>query len=237
MVTRTQPVTPSRVLKVPHSSLHRLMLATCSILTWMLACWCVLAQADEHSEEALPRLETLDVEVVDATGQPIAGTKVTPWALASELGHGAWRTPNNNPKDPPTLVTNEKGLATLSYPEFSGNAEASRVTAVTVSVSHPDYADTIYNHITVPQVSTTTLELNRGALVTLQGIVDGHLLDSDNVYADWSTPGTKANRVARSDDGSLVLPRLPEGLEKVSFNPDTRERHNTVQQSISDGTC
>src|ERR1700675_4096183 len=33
----------------------------------------------------------LSVHVVDADGKPVAGAKVTPWALRSSQGHGFWR--------------------------------------------------------------------------------------------------------------------------------------------------
>lgn len=173
--------------------------------------------------EDYSHLKSLEVRVVGLDGEVIAGAKVTPRALGSSLGHGAWRTPDKHPEEPPTVVTDATGLATVPYPEFCDHSEESRVTIVTCRVSHPDYADVANEHVSVPQVAPFTIQLDPGATVMVQGMSEGEPVPEGELYVRWSSDPSAGPRPTVDDAGFTVLPKIGKGHEKIQLVRIPRE--------------
>jgi hypothetical protein len=129
------------------------------------------------------------VRVVDADGKPVAGAKITPWALRSSQGHGLWRADDKwaglGPKE---VVTDEGGAADVAYPYYRDYQEQIRTTSVSLFVDHPEYAYVDHLHVDVPLQTDGSYKvvLTRGVSLEIRPLIDKKPADMANLYAMWS---------------------------------------------------
>ncbi len=179
------------------------------------------ADEEEQASEKAPEkvadyshLKSLEVRVVDPEGNPVEGAEVTPWALHTSLGHLSWGTPDN-PEEAPTVATDKRGVATISYPDYYyGDGAESLVTSVTCRVTHAGFVNVPSHDVKVPQTSPATITLTRGAIVRLVGIVNDQSIPPAELRALWSSTTFKG-KPAPDDQGNLVLPPLAAGPELI----------------------
>ena len=161
---------------------------------------------------------TLSVQVVNQTGEPIEGAKVTPWALRSSQGHGLWQEAKKG-VNPQTSVTNQQGVAEVAYPLYRSPSERVRTLAVSLHVDHPDYGFVGDLHIDVPlgDERPHRVELQEGAFVELVPTIDGNATDLDGVYALWSDGRSwqADSTPTATHDGAMRLPAATPGALRV----------------------
>lgn len=170
------------------------------------------------AENRVQEMLELPVRVVDPDGKPVAGAKITPWALRYAGGHGLWRQDGVGGSEPPVVMTAADGLAIVPYPRYANAAEWMRTMEVTLSVDHPEFAMAPREFIDVPPKdgSTYQITLKRGTVVEIVPIENGQLASMDNLYILWSDdrswhPGVKPERV----DAALRLPPMRTGKQQV----------------------
>lgn len=206
----------------------------------------------------LPQLqstETIKLRVVDAAGDPIAGARVTPWALRSSQGHGGWTDDGEDRSGikPETTATNNHGIAIVTYPVLRDVGEQTKTTSVSVWVEHPDYVIEGGTHLDLPHDADTAdpVVLERGADLFVRPMIDGKPADPKQIVAIWSDsrswrdPG--AMQVVRTrelkfpsmkiGDGSVLLMRVFEdqithtsSIVDVVLDPEQR---NQVSVNLS----
>lgn len=165
------------------------------------------------------RMLELPVRVVDEQGQPIAGAKVTPWALRSSQGHGWWAEGDQRALvGPASAVTDAAGEAIVLYPRLRDVEERIATISVSLNVDHLDYAYRSDLHVDVPLESDKphVITLAAGAPVVIRPIIDGSPT-VEGVYAVWSDgrswkPGAVPEKI---DDQSLRIPTMPPGENSV----------------------
>ncbi|TWT33655.1 hypothetical protein KOR34_34880 [Posidoniimonas corsicana] len=186
-------------------------------LSAALACVPPAIAAESDAAQAPNPMLTARVMVVNSDGDPVAGATVAPWAIRSDLGHGSWAPDGQGRSKPPVVQTDERGLAEFEYPKYAAPSRQIPCLQLSCRVEHPDYADTVYNEVPVPQTDgPERIELARGAEVriapldeNLEPVTDGvHAMWCDNSY--WSSSAR-----ARTDGEAIVLPRLTAGAELV----------------------
>ena len=174
--------------------------------------------ADSSSAETPPRIEsvtqqtlTFSIQVTDADGQPVKGAVLKPWALGSSLGHGSWRAKPTGDPGPKETTTNAEGIAAVVYPKYHSVEEQVVVTAVTVSINHPDHPHVSHEDVTVPATSTDphVASLPRGAAVEVSVTLNGEPVIDKNIRASWTGRG-KAD-ITIHNDGTVRIPPLKEG--------------------------
>ena len=182
--------------------------------------------ADSSSAETPPRIEsvtqqtlTFSIQVTDANGQPVKGAVLKPWALRSSLGHGSWRAKPTGDPGPKETTTNAEGIAAVVYPKYHSVEEQVVVTAVTVSINHPDHPHVSHEDVTVPATSTDphVASLPRGAAVEVSVTLNGEPVIDKNIRASWT--GMRnfygGTDIAIRDDGTVRIPPLTEGLGQL----------------------
>lgn len=175
-----------------------------------------IADAAEKLQAALE----LPVRVVDSSGQPVAGVKVTPWALRCSQGHGLWKNGDKSAQlDPVEVVTNADGAAVVLYPRYRNVVEGIRTISVSLNVDHPQFAYLDAVHIDVPleKDGPHMIELAAGVPLEIRPTIDGATADLDNIFAFWSDgrswqPGAAPTKRA---DGVLRIPAMPPGKNTV----------------------
>lgn len=173
------------------------------------------ATADTHQE-----MLELRVRVVDADGEPVAGAKVTPWALRSSQGHGWWKKGDVSAGvGPQDVVTDANGLATVKYPKYRSLVEWTKTISVSVMVDHPDFVYVNAEHVDVPLETQGSHEirLTRGVPVEVRPLVDGRPAAIDGLHAFWSDgrawiPG--AGPVV-TPEGTLRFPAMAPGKNSL----------------------
>jgi hypothetical protein len=169
-----------------------------------------------RTETIEPPMMALPVRVVDSEGKPVAGAKVTPWALRWSQGHGLWLQGDKiGLVDPVAVSTDDQGIATVLYPEFRDLRERMRTLAVSLSVDHHDFAFVDNLHIDVPLETSGPHEirLTLGVPVEIRPVLDDKQVDASNLFAVWSDgrswqAGTALEKLA---DGRLRIPAMPPG--------------------------
>jgi hypothetical protein len=173
------------------------------------------------NELATPPLAAeLPVRVVDSDGKPIAGARVTPWALRSSQGHGWWRKADRwAGMDPEDAQTDASGLAKVRYPYYRERNEQIRTTGVSLQIDHPEFAYTSDMHIDVPLESDGPyqIKLKRGVPVEVRPTMGGEPFPVENLFALWSDgrswlPGASAEKIG---DHALRIPAMPPGENSV----------------------
>lgn len=158
-----------------------------------LGCGQQLAKSQEPTGEA-PKAAELPILVVNTKGEPIPGVKVIPWALGCGQGHGMWGPfegkPDESGMEPKTVVTDDKGLATVIYPYFRSALEKTRTLVVSVQFDHPDYSYNAAEHVDVPLTSDAPHKITMTAAASVEIIpsIDGQPAALDDLYALWSNP-------------------------------------------------
>jgi len=161
----------------------------------------------------------LPVRVVDESGKPVAGAKVTPWALRSSQGHGLWLSDTKRRGiDPQAVTTDADGKATVIYPQYADFAEKVKTIEVSLSVDHPDYPIAGETHIGVPLESSPPYEmrLSAGARLTVRPLLDGQPTDLEDIHVRWSDPRSwKVTSLEKLEGGALRLTPLTPGRNSV----------------------
>ena len=179
------------------------------------------AEAGDSKSEFLQ----LEVSIVDAEGNPVAGVTVTPWALGSAKGHGLWRDEVFG--EPGTVETDESGRALIRYPAEHFDGESTNVVSV-----HVDHLRFVHEsvHLQTPAGAAVgswgdppELTLRAGTRLraaVVRGESDELLPDAHIMFAG-EVPQVEIFRAG--DDGWLESRPLPEEwkwLRAVWLNPD-----------------
>lgn len=182
-----------------------------------------------RAAEPDPAAETLrfTVRVVDDQGKPVPETRVTPWAIRSELGHGVW--PGEESKvalKPKEVVTDAAGLAAIEYPVYHDPLERVRATAITLQVDHPRFGYLSHVDVEVPRAGAEPqkIELTPGVSVSFFPHLDGQRVkgdDIDRIHAVWSdgrcwTPGGILKR-SKGEQPALRIPAMAPGRNSILF--------------------
>ncbi|QEG00810.1 hypothetical protein Mal15_48820 [Stieleria maiorica] len=134
--------------------------------------------------------ESLQLRVVNEAGDPVAGARVTPWALRSGQGHGRWTDSGKDRSEtkPETSQTDEDGIAIVKYPMFRNVAEQTKTIGVSVRVDHRDYVLEGAIHLDLPHDPNTAdpVVLKRGADLFVRPLIDGQPADPKLIVANWS---------------------------------------------------
>jgi hypothetical protein len=134
--------------------------------------------ADQSIEDALQAqlnggqlVKTFDVKLVDEAGKPIASVTVTPWALRSSQGHGRWSDKGDasSGMNPRASTTDKHGVAKVRYPFYEDVVEQTRTFAVSLVVTHPEFATDYDTEIDVPLAGDkpSVITMKRAASITL----------------------------------------------------------------------
>ena len=177
-------------------------------------------QTDPPRIEAVAQeLLSFPIVVEDADGQPIEGAVLKPWALRSSLGHGGWNGESTGGTGPQEVTTDANGLAMVEYPKFHSVDEQIAVTAVTVSIDHPNHPHVSHEDVTVPPTSADphVASLPPGAAIEVTVTQDGKPINDKNIRAIWNdgrryydgTEETVAN------NGKVRIPPLKEGSAQL----------------------
>ena len=183
---------------------------------------CLAAPAQEADSAAIAeatgaqQLMKLPVRVVCPDGKPVAKAKVTPWALRSSQGHGAWRKDDKYAKvGPEDVFTDEDGKATVNYPYFRYVDERVRTIQVSINVNHPEFAYVDSLHIDVPHEGGKphVVTLSAGVPVDVRPLVNGESVDLENVFALWSDGRSWSKDAApiKTSQGVLHIPPMGPG--------------------------
>jgi len=182
----------------------------------------VAAKSAEPAEQAAggQQMLKLPVRVVDADGKPVAGVRISPWALGSSQGHGWW---NDNDKPagvgPKKVVTGVDGTATVLYPRYRNVQEQTRTLVVSLYVDHPEFTCVDNLHIEVPLESKEPYEvkLSPGVSVEIHPLIDGKAISLDGVFLLWSDGRfwRKGAAPEKSAGGSLRISAMPPGKNSV----------------------
>lgn len=166
-------------------------------------------------ESVAQQLLSFPIVVKDADGQPIKGAVLKPWALRSSLGHGGWRAESTGGTEPQEVTTDANGHAVVEYPKFHSLDEQIAVTAVTVSIDHPDHPHVSHEDVTVPATSTDPhiASMPRGAAIEVNVTKDGQPFHDEKVVAMWSGGGGfgDGQDTLLHNGGTLRIPPLKEG--------------------------
>ena len=180
------------------------------------------AAAAELAEDLAGRaqMQKLPVRVVDAEGKPVAGARISPWALRSSLGHGLWGDDDKGVGiGPKEVVTGADGTASILYPRCCAVQEQIRTLAVSLFVDHPEFAYVDNLHIAVPLESQGPYEvrLPPGVRVEIRPLIDGKAIGLDGVFLLWSDGRSwrKGAAPQKSADGSLRVSAMPPGKNSV----------------------
>ncbi|MCB9953418.1 MAG: hypothetical protein H6824_20780 [Planctomycetaceae bacterium] len=160
--------------------------------------------------------DELAVHVVDEKGKPVEGVTVTPWALGSRLGHGAWSRERFG--KPETKISGADGKLTLKYPQF--HYEQVKVGAVSVNVDHPDYC---WGSEHLPVGNLVRVTVKRGTQLRIKTFTPeskGALTDVFVLHPDLYAPPAAMQRV--KDDWVITRPVEGESgvVRVVSIVPD-----------------
>lgn len=186
-------------------------------LAWIvgLQAICVSARcisADEAPEE----LRTFSFQVLDPDGQPLPGAALIPWAVRSARGHGLWRPQNDPRRKPPTVVTDDNGLAVVAYPRFRDTDEQIKVTAVTVSVNHPKFVFSGYEDVAVPRATDEpyVVRVKSGGVLELTPLVDGRPAPPEGLHAMVSdSRNMPSAQYTWTNDGAVRLEPMKPGRQ------------------------
>lgn len=155
------------------------------------------------------------VRVVDASGKPVAGAAVTPWAIRTRRGHGPWLPNGYGESNPPTVRTDAMGHATIPFPKYAVAAERTSTIELTCRVSHPNFAESANHLVSVEPTELHTVEvlaLKRGALVEVEAFDGERKLDPASLYVVSRRASLKERmRTNITSEGRLRLPRLSPG--------------------------
>lgn len=146
--------------------------------------------------------------VVDKSGQPVAGARIT--IMGAGMAGGFGRRP---------AATDASGNFTVE-----GLSEG----RYTVTATKTGYVDARSNDITIPATAPLTLTLETGGMIS--GRIVG-LNGSEMSYVDVFASGSGSNARARANqDGSFTLRGVPDG--RVSVSASAREMSRS-RQSVS----
>ena len=176
----------------------------------------------EPGVEADVKQELLELRlrVVDTDGEPVAGAKVSPWALRSSQGHGWWQKDDVEADvGPRDVVTDTNGLAVVEYPKYRSLVEWTKTISVSVTVDHPDFASVSAEHVDVPLETQGSHEiaLARAVRVEVRPLVDGRPASTDGLHALWSDgrgwlPGVEP---IKTPEGTLRFPGMSPGKNSL----------------------
>jgi len=166
-------------------------------------------------EAVSQQMLTFPMVVKDADGKPVADAVLKPWAVRSSQGHGMWREGPAGEPGPQESTTDADGMATITYPKYHSVGEQVAVTAVTVSIDHPDHPHVSHEDVTVPTTSTEphVASLPSGAAIEVTVNLDGKPINDKNIRAMWSGGRNfyGGTDITVHDDGTLRIPPLTEG--------------------------
>jgi len=170
--------------------------------------------------DAKQELLELWLRVVDPDGEPVAGAKVTPWALRSSQGHGWWTKDDVRAGvGPREVVTDMNGLAVVEYPNYRSLEERTKTISVSVHVDHPDFAYVSAEHVDVPLETQGSHEiaLARAVRVDVRPLVDGSPASLEGLHALWSDgrgwlPGAEP---VKTPEGTLRFPGMSPGKNSL----------------------
>jgi len=177
----------------------------------------IKATANPPKIEAVAQQDSILVK--DANGQPVEGAAVKPWAVRSSMGHGLWNGDYTKGTKPEETITDANGVATVTYPKYRNAEEQVAVTAVTVSIDHPDHPRISHEDVTVPPDSQDphVATLPRGTAIEVTVKQDGKPVNDKNLQmvvtgnrTDYGGTG-----IAINDDGTIRVPPLKEGAGQL----------------------
>ena len=170
-------------------------------------------------EAVSQQLLSFPIVVQDADGQPVEGAVLKPWALRSSLGHGGWRPQSTGGTGPQEVTTDANGHAIIKYPKFHSVDEQIAVTAVTVSIDHPNHPHVSHEDVTVPPTSADphVASLPPGAAIEVTVTQDGKPINDKNIRAMLSGGRSSYGGTGATTgvDGTLRIPPLKEGAAQL----------------------
>ncbi len=155
---------------------------------------CLLQAVAQQPAQVGVALKTsmLPILVVDSNGQPIPGVNVVPWALGCGQGHGVWGPfegkPDESGMEPKPVMTDDQGIAEITYPFFRSAQEKTRTLVVSVRFVHPEYSYADAEHIDVPleHEGPYKISMKSAASIEIEPLIDSQPVETDELYAIWS---------------------------------------------------
>lgn len=183
---------------------------------------------------------SLEIKIADEKGQPVAGAKVTPWALRWGSTHGGWDENDKFAGFGPTAVESDKdGLVTIEYPKFRIAEDKTPTIQVSIFVDHFDYAFVSDTHIDVPRDEPFPVRLREGASLEVAPSIRGKRTDLKNIHAIWSDYRSwqKESTPRPTENGRLQIPAMSRGQNTillVKMEDETATHFSRITQFVAD---
>ncbi|QDV41482.1 hypothetical protein Enr13x_13210 [Stieleria neptunia] len=180
-----------------------------------------LSLLSDSSGPVMQSTESFQLRVVDDNDEPIAGARVTPWALRSSQGHGSWTSDGDDRSEtaPISTLTDEAGIAIVKYPMLRDVNERTKTIGVSVWVDHPDYVLEGSIHLDLPHDLQTAepVVLKQGVDLFVRPMIDGEPVDPNSIVANWSDSRSWKNPgvMESVDSQTLKFPSLEIGAASV----------------------
>jgi len=175
--------------------------------------------------------------IVDASGQPVSGATVKPYALRPKNGGGDYFWTDNMSVKPAPVTTDSRGIARVGFPKFI--LERLETGQISVTIDHPDFCNesfsrdvafapaanaALWKRLAHPflvfvqraPARPQPITLQRGAVLRVSGYLDSEDKLLTNIHAQATSiwlPET--NFWVASTDGWLTTRRVRAGTNAV----------------------
>jgi beta-lactamase regulating signal transducer with metallopeptidase domain len=173
----------------------------------------------DHQGDALPTptepaaSKTLNVQVLNRRGEPIAGAVVTPTSFMTTNGSSVWpNTEYPGWAEPKPQTTDAEGRATFAYDVPKQLLALFTPQDLLCSVEHPDYV-VVSNHETWNE-GTKVYVLDEGAIIEFTTTAGGEALPAAGSHL-LNASGQRQARDAQVVEGRVRLPRIDAGVREV----------------------
>ncbi len=199
-------------------------------------------EVDQEANDSIQEVLTFEVVVINSEGEPVKDAEVTPWAIGSAQGHGAWNEKAAGGVKAEAVMTDSSGKATIRYPKFSNVAEEVRSTTISVAVKHPEYPVVNDIHVGMPAKKPHKVKLPTGSMIEATVLLDGEPVVGDEIKANWTTGAswTEDSGVQIDQDQKTIRTTpIPKGIGQVMFvrlDGDTITHFSAIEDIEIDGT-
>ena len=175
------------------------------------------------AEEPAPEPQPLDlrkrVQVVDTDGNPVAGARIEPYGMQSNLAGGPWSLKGMGQSEPVVVESGEDGFAEISFPRYANHVDRTPVDGLICRVIHPEYAELVEAVARVQGAQRDAISafvMRPGAAIEVHLDVPPGLpmLFPGEVHVHWSSDySMTSGRPSEVSPNVYRLPRLPAGQE------------------------
>lgn len=203
---------------------------TSKLAAWALVAllgWVSVVKADPPEGKAIeeavkerPPIKTLRLHVVDDDGKPIAGARVTPWALGSSQDHEWWSENDKRAQvGPATTTTDVDGNTDVAWREFYLLKERIKTTIVSLQIDHPDFAyvDALHIDVPLPDAERRIVPLKRGVPIDVRPVLKDPALELKEIGYLWSDGRStlSPSPLKPVEEGYLRIPGMGSGRNSV----------------------